>query len=85
MRIATLELNDFWFEEIASGRKNIDYRMITGAAIAALFGGDPATHAEFYSGEKRVVRKIEKIDIGPCPYPGWFGLTYQIYLGEVKP
>ncbi|MCQ2300612.1 MAG: hypothetical protein MJZ81_10870 [Bacteroidales bacterium] len=31
-----------------------------------------------------VIRNIERIDVGPCPYPGWDGEYFRIYFSSER-
>ena len=78
-------LQRHWFEEIESGRKTVEYREITPYWTARLTRPD-ITHAAFSRGyikRHRITRPVLKIDIGPCPYPGWTGDFYRIHLAPL--
>jgi len=80
-------LKRHWHAEMLAGRKDIEYRAITPYWTARLTRR-PVTHAAFscgYTARGRFVRPVTKIDIGPCPYPGWTGNFYRVHLGPIMP
>lgn len=81
-----LVLKQPWFDQIRTGAKDIEYRTATPYWKARLEGRS-FTHACFshgYTRHGRVVRRITKIDRGPCPYPGWPGECFRIHLEPMK-
>lgn len=78
-------LKRHWHAEMLAGRKDIEYRAVTPYWTARLTLR-PVTHAAFsrgYTVRGRFVRTVTKIDIGPCPYPGWTGDFYRVHLGPI--
>ena len=78
-------LQRHWHAEMLAGRKDIEYRAITPYWTARLMRR-PVTHAAFsrgYTARGRFVRPVTRIDIGPCPYPGWTGDFYRVHLGPI--
>jgi hypothetical protein len=85
MRVVFFVLKGPWYDEIEAGRKRIEYRAVTPYWTARLCG-KKITHAIFsrgYSRRNRLLRRVTKIDIGPCPYPGWNGRFYRVHLQEI--
>ncbi len=84
--VAHFVLRRHWYEEMQRGRKDIEYRSVTPYWTARLTGRT-ITHAIFscgYTKLTRFVRPVIKIDIGPCPYPGWVGEFYRIHLAPMQ-
>jgi len=84
-----LVLTYHWFDEILAGRKDIEYRRICGKWIRDIgIKRNQITHVIFQRAydkhPKTILRKVTKIDIGPCPYPGWSGDYYRIHLEPMK-
>ena len=85
MKTVHFVLQRHWYEEMRAGRKDIEYRSVTPYWTARLMR-DPVTHAVFgwgYTAKGRFMRQVTKIDIGPCPYPGWTGDFYRVHLGPI--
>jgi len=74
-------LDGYWYMKFISGEKTIEYRKITPYWTKRLTG-KTITHGVFRYGYSKIsfTRKIKRIDIGPCPYPGWIGDYYRIHL-----
>ena len=81
VRTAHFILKSVWFEQIKDGTKNIEYRPVTHR-WSAILSKEPnvAIFSRGYTRLGRVVRVIEKIDIGRCPIPHWSGEYYRIHL-----
>lgn len=79
-------LTRHWYDEMVQGRKDIEYRAVTPYWTARLTRR-PVTHAVFslgYTARVRIVRPVNAIDIGPCPYSGWTGDFYRVHLGPIE-
>lgn len=80
-----LVLTRYWYEEIRSGRKNIEYRRPTPFWRKRIWDKrDTLKTVVFHRGytNQNLTRAIEKIDIGPCEYPDWKGQFIRIHLAE---
>lgn len=79
----SLVLTYHWFDEMAAGRKDIEYRAVKPYWRRRIWNRrHELTRALFsraYSAT-RLNREIIRIDIGPCPYPGWRGKYYRLHL-----
>lgn len=74
-------LKSVWFEQTKDGTKNVEYRPVTPRWTAILSKNpNVAIFSRGYTKIGRVVRVIEKIDVGPCPIPHWSGDYYRIHL-----
>lgn len=74
-------LKSVWFEQIKDGTKSVEYRAVTPRWTAILSKKpNVAVFSRGYTRLGRVVRVIEKIDVGPCPIPHWSGNYYRIHL-----
>ena len=74
-------LKSVWFEQIKDGTKNVEYRAVTPRWTAILSKlPNVAVFSRGYTKRGRVVRVIEKIDVGHCPIPHWSGDYYRIHL-----
>lgn len=77
-------LKSVWFEQIKNGTKNVEYRAVTPRWTAILSKKpNVAIFSRGYTNRGRVVRVIEKIDVGPCPIPHWSGDYYRIHLRQI--
>ena len=90
-------LKKIWYDQIASGKKTVEYRAMTPywakrlqRAIFAYNNGIDLNDwtVTFRLGYSRkypdIVRHITKIDTGKCPYEGWPGNYYRIHFDEMK-
>lgn len=79
----SLVLTYHWFDEMAAGRKDVEYRAMTSYWRKRIWEKrhqlTSATFARAYT-STRLPREIFMIDIGPCPYPGWRGKFYRIHM-----
>jgi hypothetical protein len=78
-------LKRHWHAEMLAGRKDIEYRAVTPYWTARLMRR-PIRWARFsrgYNAHGAFIRPVIKIDIGPCPYPGWTGDFYRVHLGPI--
>ena len=87
--ILHLVLTYRWFDEIRAGRKTVEYRAMGGKWDKQIWGQrELITHARFQraydKNPKTILRRVTKIDIGQCPYPGWSGDYYRIHLELMK-
>jgi hypothetical protein len=71
--VLRLVLTHHWFEETAFGRKKIEYRQGNPETLkTVIFSRGYCYHT--------LERQVVKIDIGPCPIPGWTGDFYRIHF-----
>ncbi len=78
-----LVLTFHWFDELDALRKDVEYRRICPFWRKRIWDKrDVLTHATFSRGytSETILRRIARIDIGPCPYDGWDGQYYRIHL-----
>ena len=81
-----LVLAAHWFDVMASGRKDTEYRAITPYWRRLIWDRrGRVAHAVFHRGYTcaSLLRPVLGIDVGPCPYPGWPGDYYRLRLGPV--
>ena len=84
-RMLNLVLTYHWYDEIASGRKNIEYRAMSKKWMRDIWdkrGNVIANGVRFQRGytQTSMICEIDDIDIGPCPYEGWDGEYIRIHL-----
>ena len=82
-----LVLTYHWYDETVSGRKRIEYREMKTHWTRLIWNRrETLTHVTFSRGytDTRTRYEITKIDVGPCPIPGWSGDYYRIYFKEVE-
>lgn len=86
-RVRHLVLTHHWFDEVASGRKRIEYRAMTHRWARLLVCVPPPREVVFHRGYTQTTMRfaVDKIDIGPCPYANWPGDWYRIHLGIQLP
>jgi hypothetical protein len=89
-----LFLTHHWFDETRAGRKRVEYRSMTeeNGKPSRWYGQlwvkrHQITHVRFSRGytPTTLLFKVVKIDIGPCPIPGWEGDYYRIHFTETTP
>jgi hypothetical protein len=88
MMVLNLVLTHHWFDEVASGIKRIEYREMSAhwsAKIACNVG--KITHVRFSRGytKTQLLFKVDKIDVGSCPYEGWSGSYFRIHFSAPTP
>lgn len=71
-----------WYDEIASGRKQIEYRKCNAYWKRRLGTFPYPQLVVFRRGYTSTImtRRIRKITRGECPIPGWDGEYYQVHL-----
>lgn len=93
-KLIIFNLKREWYDKIASGEKTVEYRKNCRYWDVRLRKAMMHTRglilprqqylAVFRLGYSRkhpdIVRRIVKIDIGPCPYDGWDGDYFRIYF-----
>ena len=94
-KLIIFNLKREWYDKIASGEKIVEYRRVCdywrkrvwfkcGALKGYLLFPNNDRLAVFRLGYSRkypdIVRRIVKIDIGPCPYIGWEGDYFRIHF-----
>ena len=81
----TLVLTFYWYDEIASGRKRIEYRDLCEYWKNRIWDRrDELKFVTFSRGytKTRLKFKIDSIDRGDCPYEQWPGEYYRIHFTE---
>ena len=79
----SLVLTSHWYNEVESRRKNIEYREIKPYWTKRIWGRrDEIKHVRFSRGYSNIslLREVVKIDIGTCPYDGWDGDYYRLWI-----
>lgn len=81
--ILHLVLTHHWFDEIVHGDKRIEYRSMSDTWIKRIYRQrQTMKFVVFHRGytSEKSIRKITKIDVGPCPYDGWNGEYIRIHF-----
>jgi len=86
--ILHLVLTYHWFDEMLAGRKDVEYRYLSNKWERDIWAKrEQITHARFQRAYDKnpatILRRVTKIDIGPCPYPGWSEDYYRIHLEPI--
>lgn len=87
MKIIHLVLTHHWFDEMVAGRKDIEYRVMSPHWTKLIWGRRGAiTHARFSRAytPTTILRPVDSIDVGPCPYEGWDADYYRLHLGPIE-
>ena len=92
-----LVLTRHWYDETASGTKRIEYRVMTKknddgtvrqSKWARLIWAqrDLTKTVTFSRAMTKTTQRfaVVKIDIGPCPIPGWDGDFYRVHFEDFK-
>ena len=82
-----LVLTRHWFDEMVESRKHVEYRAMTPHWNRLIRDRmHEITDVRFSRGytAETILRPVTGIDIGPCPYDGWDGDYYRIYLGPIS-
>ena len=80
-----LMLHGKWFDMTLHGDKRVEYRQITPNWTKRIWEKrDTLKILVLHRGyTANVIRAtITKIDIGPCPYPGWDGDYYRVHFAQ---
>jgi predicted transposase YbfD/YdcC len=83
-----LVLTQHWYDEHASGRKDVEYRAMSPHWKRLIWDRKhKLTHVRYSRGysSTTMIRKIAEIDQGPCDIEGWGGMYYKIHHPEIKP
>lgn len=78
-----LVLTHHWFAEMESGRKCVEYRANSAHWLRLIWNRrERITHVRFSDGysKRTITRPVEKIELGPCPIPGWSGTHILIHF-----
>jgi hypothetical protein len=83
-----LVLTRAWYDEVAAGTKRIEYRRICPHWKKMIWDRrDKIAQVRFQRAyapnPPTSLFLVEKIDVGPCPYPGWDADYYRIHFAEV--
>lgn len=80
----TFCLRRHWWLEIAAGRKTVEYRAIVPFWTSRLKNLKPGDRIFFrrgrFDGFSDIHAILDRIDIGPCPHPGWPSEVYRIHF-----
>lgn len=104
-KILDIVLDAYWFDKIALGRKDVEYRRICQHWRSRLFPGKTPNEvsrrvegkecrAEVFGEQLKrkficfrraytsttLYAEIDHVDVGPCPYDGWYGDFYRIHF-----
>lgn len=87
-----LVLTNHWYDETAAGRKRVEYRSMINPedGSPSRWLGELWHHrhtleqVQFSRGYTPTTQTFDivKIDVGPCPIPGWTGDYYRIHFKE---
>jgi hypothetical protein len=79
-----LVVTHHWYDEIASGRKTVEYRELNERWVAIILRNANLKRVTFHRGytSTTLERRVSKVDVGPCPYNGWDGQYIRIHLEE---
>lgn len=78
-----LPLTHHWYDETEHGAKCIEYRVMIPRWEKQIWQKrDRITHVRFSRGytSRTIIFPVKRIDIGPCPIPGWAGEYYRIHF-----
>ena len=81
-----LVLTHHWYDETAAGRKRIEYRRMTTHWMILIYERrDTIKRVQFSRGYTRTTQTfaVDKIDLGPCPIPGWDGQYFRIHFSDL--
>ena len=82
-----LVLTHHWFDEILTGRKNVEYRKMSPYWKRLIWEKrHEITHVRFQRGysknPKTITFPVFLIHIGECPIDGWNDLYFRIHFGK---
>jgi len=81
-----LVLTNHWFDETTSGRKRIEYRVMTARWMKLIHARRDTlcfvTFSRAYT-KTTATYSIRHIDLGTCPIPGWIGLFIRIHFTDI--
>lgn len=78
-----LVLTHHWYDQTESGEKRIEYRYPSPRWMEQIWERrDHISAVRFARGytSRTITRPVERIDIGPCPIPGWGGDYIRIHF-----
>ncbi|OQA30177.1 MAG: hypothetical protein BWY57_02995 [Betaproteobacteria bacterium ADurb.Bin341] len=81
----TLVLTGHWYDTTARGAKLIEYRKMSPHWKRMIWERrEQIATVRFSRGysKQTMTFNVTKIDIGPCPLPGWNGLFYRVHFKE---
>jgi hypothetical protein len=82
-----LVLTHHWYDATENGDKTAEYRAMTPRWKHLIWDqrGD-IRHVRFARGytKRTITRTVQRIDIGPCPIPGWDGQFYRIHFSRAE-
>lgn len=87
MKTLHLFLTAHRFDFTDHDKKPVEYRRIGTRLEKQILSAKPGDLVAYHRGytSRVCVRRITKIDIGPCPYKGWSGNYYRIHSEKVTP
>lgn len=89
MKTLDLVLTHYWYDEVQSGAKRIEYRAHTAFWRSRIWSRhEQFTRVRFRRGytQEASLHDVTLIDMGPCPYTGWDGEFIRIHFtDEVDP
>lgn len=81
-----LVLTHHWYDETAAGHKRIEYRCMKPRWMRLIYERrDMIKRVRFSRGYTRTTQTfaVDKIDLGPCPIPGWSGQYFRIHFSDL--
>jgi len=78
-----LVLTHHWYDQTESGQKHVEYRAISDRWRKQIWDRrDRIGAVRFARGytARTITREVARIDMGPCPIPGWDGEYYRIHF-----
>lgn len=85
--VLDLVLAHHWFDEVAYGRKRVEYREMTPKWERMIWERRKRIVAvRFRRGYSKrcLILPLHYVDVGPCPYIGWPGTYYRLHLGKME-
>ena len=82
----TLNMKREWFEKVWNGEKTVEYREVKPYWTRRIgsWVGDRARFVQMVLGYRRntpaILLQVDKVDVGPCPYPAWNGTYYRLHF-----
>jgi len=81
-----LFLTAHWFDLTEQDKKPVEYRRMGTRMEKQILSAKPGDLVAYHRGytSNVCVRRITKIDIGPCPIEGWYGDFYRIHSERIE-
>jgi hypothetical protein len=82
----TLNMKREWFEKVWNGEKTVEYREVKPYWTRRI-GSWVGYRVRFVrmvlgyqSNTPAILLQVYKVDVGPCPYPGWNETYYRLHF-----